>query len=683
MYRCLFCGYDNSSEKVSFCVECGPDGAAKDWTQEDIDQSANVRQYVSMISELYFDEQTSAAVEKFSLRMRERFKISHDTHVGAIAKLAAQKKAIAHLANFRIEFNENVTDAYAGHDTYLSFRYTNLSEDNLFKISLLWDAPETTDRIDLRAQTSSFVKPQGVATLAGSVIFDRMGIKELADMQITIADQFGESANFKAEPFSFKVGNHDQRITQNISTHNQISIEGRGVVDASGMGTEKTSAQSTTNNQPRWRELNFSYVPTAKKAEENEPVTQAKVAAPKPIQQKVDIVDLVKTTHIKSNKNDLLSLQNAAEQGNADAQLALGHWYRKANAPTQPPTDGHSAGDYGNYSYNDLLKIGKYYRPNGTTEVGTFENSVFQEPHVKTVDADQDGHLSWNDGSSFVGRVEDGKPEGFGTMTFANGDSMYGMFVNGNMNDETGHHDFADGGTYDGPMVGGTRFNGLGTRIFGGDYVGHSYTGNFENGNFNGEGTYTFPDGSTNVGLFKDGKFVPPSLDVPESNSHKGSSFTVNNLSAKDIILYYATKKIGSLGRHFYINNGYKFTKKINNFSISFSKSHSKKFNPTADTPLLFYDGTILGSGKDGIVFTDKYIFAKGCLERSVRHIDILYSQIINVRLTDDKIRSKEIYIESSGHAELIVINPIYIEIEDILLIVQMLNEIIGKINKS
>ena len=87
MYRCLFCGYDNSSEKVSFCVECGPDGAAKDWTQEDIDQSANVRQYVSMISELYFDEQTSAAVEKFSLRMRERFKISHDTHVGAIAKL--------------------------------------------------------------------------------------------------------------------------------------------------------------------------------------------------------------------------------------------------------------------------------------------------------------------------------------------------------------------------------------------------------------------------------------------------------------------------------------------------------------------------------------------------------------------------------------------------------------------
>jgi hypothetical protein len=87
---------------------------------------------------------------------------------------------------------------------------------------------------------------------------------------------------------------------------------------------------------------------------------------------------------------------------------------------------------------------------------------------------------------------------------------MYGIFVNGTMNDDTGNYDFADGGTYEGPIV-GSVFSGLGTRTFGGDYVGHSYTGNFENGYFNGEGTYTFPDGSTNVGQFKDGVFIPPS----------------------------------------------------------------------------------------------------------------------------------------------------------------------------
>jgi hypothetical protein len=90
------------------------------------------------------------------------------------------------------------------------------------------------------------------------------------------------------------------------------------------------------------------------------------------------------------------------------------------------------------------------------------------------------------------------------------------------MNDATGNYDFADGGTYEGPMV-RTVFSGFGTRTFGGDYVGHSYTGNFENGNFNGEGTYTFPDGSTNVGQFKDGVFIPPSPAMVDYD-YKGES---------------------------------------------------------------------------------------------------------------------------------------------------------------
>lgn len=187
MFKCVFCGLDNPSEKARLCIECGPDGAAKDWTPEDIDQPAKVSQYVSWLSETYFNPKIGAAVEKYSLRMRERLKISHDTHAGVIAELAAQKKAIAHLENFRFEFNENVTDAYKGQDTYLKFRYTNLSEDDLFKINIVWDDPETTDRVDFRAQSSSFVEPHGIALIGGKVIFDRMGIKELADMQITIS----------------------------------------------------------------------------------------------------------------------------------------------------------------------------------------------------------------------------------------------------------------------------------------------------------------------------------------------------------------------------------------------------------------------------------------------------------------------------------------------------------------
>ena len=63
MFKCVFCGLDNLSEKARFCIECGHDGAAKDWTPEDIDQPAKVSQYVSILSEFYFDAQTGAAVE--------------------------------------------------------------------------------------------------------------------------------------------------------------------------------------------------------------------------------------------------------------------------------------------------------------------------------------------------------------------------------------------------------------------------------------------------------------------------------------------------------------------------------------------------------------------------------------------------------------------------------------------
>lgn len=719
MFTCLFCGLENPSEKARFCVECGPDGPAKNWAPEDIDKPSRVTQYASLLSEIYFEAQNSSVVEKFSLRIRERLQISHGAHASVLSKLAKQKKAIAHLSNFRFEFNENVIDAYAGHDTFLNFRYTNLSDDDLFKVSLYWDDPDTSDRIDLKAETKSFVKPMTSVTIGASAVFDRIGIKELSDLQITITDQFGESANFRAEAFVFKVGNHDQKITQNISTHNQISIEGRGVVDASGMGTDKASATPTANNQPKWKELTFSYLPAVNKAPEEQPSAKTPTAAIQPEKQITENREPVQDTGIKYNKDDLFSVLKAAEQGNAAAQNTLGdmyvdgigvakdnekavHWYRMAaaqadafgqnnlglmyqnglgvakddekavhwyrlaaeqgnasgqcnlgfmyenglgvandnekavhwyrlaaaqgnangqnslghmyltgmgvavdnekavhwyrlaaeqgdafgqnnlgfmyqnglgvatnndkathwyqlaarqgnenaieslkglqspNTPAQPPTNGHGSWDYGDYTYTGMFKDGQwnglgelvwagdylghryvgnfvnglrhgqgtYTFPNGVNQVGLFENNVYQQTEVID-ETDNFQTLTWDDGSTYYGEIENGRPHGFGTFTFTNGDSMYGVFVNGTLNDETAHYDFADGGTYDGQMVNG-QFRGHGTRTFGGDYVGHRYVGNFENGYFNGEGIYYFPDGSTNVGQFKDGTYVVP-----------------------------------------------------------------------------------------------------------------------------------------------------------------------------
>lgn len=260
MFTCLFCGLSNPGEKAQYCNECGPDGPAKDWLPDDIDQPEKVSQYLSMLSEFYFDARDVFEVEKFSLRLRQRLKISHDAHASALEKLAKQKKAIQHLASFHFEFNENVQDAYAGHDTFLNFRYTNISEDELFKVSLLWDDPNTPDRIDLKAETKSFVKPLTSVMLGASAIFDRIGVKQITDLQITITDQFGEIANFRVEPFSFKVGNYSQQITQHFSTHNQISIEGRGVVDASGMGVGDRRNEVGQNLEPKWRLLHCTFI---------------------------------------------------------------------------------------------------------------------------------------------------------------------------------------------------------------------------------------------------------------------------------------------------------------------------------------------------------------------------------------------------------------------------------------
>ena len=320
MFKCAFCGSDNFSETARFCKECGR--ASKDWTPEDIDQPLNVTQYVSTLSEVYFDA-SEATLLNLSPRMRDRLKISHDTHAGVVAKLAAQKKAIEHLKQFRIEFNENVTDAYAKHDTFLTFRFTNLSEDDRFKVSLVWTDHETTGSTDFRAHTGSFVKPGAEVTLGGPLIFERMGIKELAGMQITVTDLFGNSANFKSASFSFKVGSHEQRISQNISTHNQISIEGRGVVDASRMGAERTTAGAGSGIQPNWKKLDISYVSQG----QAQPAAELKASREPTLQQEAEMVETSKTPSGEFDRSDLLSVLTAAEKGNADAQNTLGGMY--------------------------------------------------------------------------------------------------------------------------------------------------------------------------------------------------------------------------------------------------------------------------------------------------------------------------------------------------------------------
>jgi biotin carboxyl carrier protein len=261
MFKCIYCGFESINSAAKFCSECGPFGPAHSWSEETVDQASKIVRYAELISEYYFQSHTDFDFEKLSLRLRERLRISHAAHTEVLRKLSDQKKAVAHLSNFRLEFNDRVTDAYAGHDTFLDFRYTNLSAEDAFKVSLIWDDPDTVSRVDLQTSSKNFVKPLASLRIGGSVIFDRIGTKEISDLYITITDQLGESARFRSDPFRFKVGSHEQSITNNISTHNQISIEGRGVVDATGMGANNPTHDQPASDEPSWKQLSFSYLP--------------------------------------------------------------------------------------------------------------------------------------------------------------------------------------------------------------------------------------------------------------------------------------------------------------------------------------------------------------------------------------------------------------------------------------
>ena len=63
-----------------------------------------------------------------------------------------------------------------------------------------------------------------------------------------------------------------------------------------------------------------------------------------------------------------------------------------------------------------------------------------------------------------------------------------------------GTYTFADGATYTGEYK-DDRFNGQGTITYA---DGIAYTGEFKHGEFNGQGTATHPDGTTYTGAFKD-----------------------------------------------------------------------------------------------------------------------------------------------------------------------------------
>ena len=317
MFKCFFCGAENNKSGVKFCTECGFSDPTVNWLPEEIDQPNSIQIYFNSLKELYFDSTSEEEVDQISKSMRVNWKISNVIHLKILNELRKEKSDIEHFSKFKFEFNENVKEAFAGNDTYLSFRYSNFSSENLFKISLYWTPPVGTDGSEFRADIKTFVRPGTSAVLGGMVVFERIGIKEIADLRIQISDQFQKKAVFRASPFTFKVGNANQTVNNITSTTNQISIEAR-VMSADGMFNPSGSTGTKKDNEeaPNWRELDFKYLI------ENSSNDNA-------FNQWVDNndVDINKFSDQEFDPSDLSGLQKGVEQGNAVAQYLLGNAY--------------------------------------------------------------------------------------------------------------------------------------------------------------------------------------------------------------------------------------------------------------------------------------------------------------------------------------------------------------------
>jgi hypothetical protein len=223
-----------------------------------MNDAAAIKRYKNQIQELLFEDPEADHKKNFD-DLRERLKIDFAVHQELYESIRSKLAMAEHLKAFRIDFDENIQDSYAGHDTRLSFRFTNLSTTERFSVvSLYWDDKETTDDMDFRAENDATVKPRETVFMGSTHVFMRPGTKEIKGLEIQIENVVGDTAKFRAETFHIKVGNPDQRVYNNVTTNTTITGK---VVDATGVAANTGVAEVNGDKGEVWRMLSFVYVP--------------------------------------------------------------------------------------------------------------------------------------------------------------------------------------------------------------------------------------------------------------------------------------------------------------------------------------------------------------------------------------------------------------------------------------
>jgi len=224
--NCQFSGAD-----VCKCFEKKPL-----WPFGDVDSPSKLVHYGYFLREIIFDYSGIDDLLDGTSQMRERLNITTHSHNLIVQKLERIRPLLSKLSAFSIFFNFNCNDSYVGHDTFLDFNIHNLCESDSLKVGLHWrDSDKYPDQM-FEADSGSYIRPGQMENLTATVTFEKVGVKDINGLIVTIINQFDEVAVFSVGSFRVHVGSLERSIVQNFSTTNSISIEGRGVIDATGMG---------------------------------------------------------------------------------------------------------------------------------------------------------------------------------------------------------------------------------------------------------------------------------------------------------------------------------------------------------------------------------------------------------------------------------------------------------------
>ncbi len=121
------------------------------------------------------------------------------------------------------------------------------------------------------------------------------------------------------------------------------------------------------------------------------------------------------------------------------------------------------------------------------------------------------GVYKYQNGATYSGDFQQGKPHGIGTLIFANGNKYVGQWSQSFRQGE-GKMIFASGEEYEGQFV-ASRFDGYGTYRFSN---GNAYEGYWKNSKPNGQGTLKKKQEADVSGMWQDGKLVENAGDAPE-----------------------------------------------------------------------------------------------------------------------------------------------------------------------